>query len=131
MANVKITELPIASALNTITDVIPVVNNNITKQITIDKILANGSIAGNLNVTGVLSAANGISIGDPTIGASDLFVSSTGNVGIGTETPNAKFTVVGSISATSATIVFNNLPTSAAGLPTGSLYKDSGFLKIV
>ena len=130
MANVKITELPIASALNTITDVIPVVNNNITKQITIDKILANGSIAGNLNVTGVLSAANGINIGNPT-GVSDLFVSSTGNVGIGTETPNAKFTVVGSISATSATIVFNNLPSSAAGLPTGSLYKDSGFLKIV
>jgi hypothetical protein len=130
MANVKITELPIASALNTITDVIPVVNNNITKQITIDKILANGSIAGNLNVTGVLSAANGINIGNP-VGVSDFFVSSTGNVGIGTESPNAKFTVVGSISATSATIVFNNLPTSAAGLPAGSLYKDSGFLKIV
>lgn len=129
MANVKITELPIASSLNVITDVIPVVNNNITKQITIDKILANGSIAGNLNVTGVLSARNGVNIGD-TAGISDFFVGSTGNVGIGTETPNAKFTVVGSISANSATIVFSNLPTSAAGLPTGSLYNASGFLKI-
>ena len=130
MANVKITDLQEVFSLNGGADVIPVVNNNSTRKITINRILANGSISGNLTVTGVLTASNGISTGNSNA-VSDLFVSSTGNVGVGTESPNAKLTVVGSISATSATIVFNNLPTSAAGLPTGSLYKESGFLKIV
>jgi len=130
MASIRITELPAATQLNGFTDVIPVINNNITKKISINKILANGGVDGDLSVTGALTATGGFSVGNTT-GISDFYISSTGNIGIGTENPNSKLTVVGSISAVSTTIVFSNLPTSAAGLPTGALYNASGFLKIV
>lgn len=40
-------------------------------------------------------------------------------------------TVVQSLSVGGDLIVFSNLPTSSTGLPTGALYKDGGFLKIV
>ncbi len=130
MASVKITELPTATSLNGLVDVIPVINNNITKKITINKILANSGVDGNLSVTGALTATGGFTVGSPS-GVADFYVSSTGNIGIGTEIPNSKLTVVGSISAVSTTIVLSNLPTSAAGLPVGALYNASGFLKIV
>ena len=45
----------------------------------------------------------------------NLIYSNGTNVGIGTITPSAKLSVDGNI-------VFNNLPTSKAGLPTGSLW---------
>jgi len=53
-----------------------------------------------------------------------------GAVGIGTDSQDNALTVVGTISAASNLIIFPNLPTSSAGLPTGAIWNDGGFLKI-
>jgi hypothetical protein len=87
------------------------------------------TVAGNISASGAIKVGS-IVTGDSS-GVSDFYVSANGNIGIGTESPNEKLTLVGNISAVSPRIVFTNLPTVSAGLPTGALYNSNGFLRIV
>jgi hypothetical protein len=145
MASTRISELPQATSV-TATDVIPIVNNDVTKKITLNLLsssltpsvgtflpLSGGRINGNLTVTGNVSASSGLTVGNSTA-PSDLYVSVDGNVGIGTELPSAKLTISGSVSARSSSFIFSALPTSPTGLPQGSLWVDTAngnVLKIV
>lgn len=86
------------------------------------------TLDGDLTINGVLSAY-GVEILTDNSHVATLFVSGQ-KVGINTETPNHELTINGSISSTGS-VIFSNLPTSSDGLPTGSLYVDGGFLKIV
>lgn len=144
MASIRISELPEAFSLNRSLDIIPIVANDVTSKVSLNTLstflsspngfntflpLTGGRITGSLTVTQTITAVNGITVGNST-SPSDFFVSSNGNIGIGTENPNTKLTVIGSISAVSTSIIFKDLPTSSVGLEPGSLYVESGFLKI-
>ena len=95
--------------------------------------ISGGYIKGNLFVTSSVNISGSCIIqNDLIIGTAldtTLFVEDK-KIGINTEIPNHALTVVGSISSTE-NVIFSNLPNSSSGLPKGSIYIDSGFLKIV
>ena len=102
MANVKITELTAATALAA-TDVLPIVDvgADATKKVSVSDLLRNlpdGSAASpslafaDDQNTGVLSPGNN-SLAFATSGTQRLVIDSNGRIGVGTASPNNKFTV--------------------------------------
>jgi hypothetical protein len=110
-------------------------NNDIVTKYADSKFIptSGGHITGNLFVTSSVNISGNIIIqNDLIVGASQdttLYVENK-KIGINTEIPNHTLTVVGSISST-GNVIFSNLPTLSSGLPKGSIYVESGVLKIV
>jgi len=140
MANVKISELPVATSLNG-ADSFPVVQGGVTKQATKSVLFASPTFTGTttadiVTATGNVSFDGGAFVfndsgadkdarfegdGDPNL----LFLdASTDRVGIGTNAPGAKLEVVGAVKATvtpsnsvqSSFLLSNSAATSAANL---------------